>query len=75
MWRRQESEVERAGRALPSTQTLGRGGVSKEADDQWRDEDTSWLQGGTAPWWIPEQPEDECTLHLKVSDISASQPN
>lgn len=42
MWSREESEVERAGRAPPSAPPTGSGGVSE--DHQWRDEDPSWRQ-------------------------------
>lgn len=68
MWRREESEVERAGRAPPSAPPTGSGGVSE--DHQWRDEDPSWRQRGTAPSWIPAQPQDyRVHYFFKISQI------
>lgn len=67
---KEESEVERAGRAPPSTPTSECCSVSVAAGDQWRDEDTSWLQRTTAPLRIPAPPQDEGGLVLKYPIFS-----
>lgn len=51
---KEESEVERVRRALPSTPASECCSVSAEAADRWRHEDTSCLQRRTAPLWIPK---------------------
>lgn len=65
----EESEPS-AARAPPSTPTSERCSVSGAAGDKWRDEDTSWLQRTTAPWWIPAHPRDEGGLFPKYPIFS-----
>lgn len=71
---KEESEVERAGRAPPSTPPAECCSVSVAAGDQWRDEDTSRLSGQLHPCGSlnHHRMEEACFLNILFSPICFS---